>query len=228
LEEPPAPPEEAQPAEEFEPAAPTAAELPEWLREYEVQEPVPATDVEETEWFATAAATGLLDAAKMPQREPETLLDLNAASQVQLERLPGVGFILAQNIVTFRERNGPYTSLDQLGQVPGITPEVAMDLRQRLILTVVPESQAPASEVPELNQAWQRLSAGDIPGAVAYYDHMIQQEQELGEVIKEIQQALALHPADVSLYQALGDALLRADRLQEALEAYDRAEDLIR
>jgi hypothetical protein len=62
----------------------------------------------------------------------------------------------------------------------------------------VPESQPPASEIPELAQAWQRLSAGDIPGAVAYYDRMIQQEQDLDEVIKEIQQALALYPGDPS------------------------------
>jgi cytochrome c-type biogenesis protein CcmH/NrfG len=32
---------------------------------------------------------------------------------------------------------------------------------------------------------------------------------------------------DVSLYQTLGDAYLRANMLQEALDAYNRAEDLI-
>jgi competence ComEA-like helix-hairpin-helix protein len=227
VEESPAGQEESQPVAEVPPTEETTEDkLPEWLREYETPEPTPVADMEETEWFATAAATGLLDATKLPQKEAEGLLDLNAASQTQLERLPGVGFILAQNILTFREQNGPFTSLDQLEQIPGITSEIIEELRQRLTLTVVPESQPSASEVPELAQAWQRLSAGDIPSAVVYYDGMIQKEQELDEVIKEIQQALALYPGDPSLYQALGDAFLRVDRLQEALEAYDRAEDL--
>ena len=229
LEEPPAAPQETQPAEEISLAPQKASdELPEWLREYATAEPTPAADVEETEWFASAAATGLLDAAKLPEHAPEGLLDLNAASQAQLERLPSVGFILAQNIVTYREQHGPFTSLDQLGQVPGITPETVEELRLRLILTVVPESQSPASEVPELSQAWQSLSVGDIPAAVARYVSLIRHEQQLDEVIREVQQALALHPAESSLYQALGDALARAGRLQEALEAYDRAEDLLR
>jgi competence ComEA-like helix-hairpin-helix protein len=229
VEEPAVPGQEFQLAEEIAPAAEQPGdELPEWLREYETVEPTPEADMEETEWFATAAATGLLDAAKLPEREPESLLDLNAASQAQLERLPGVGFILAQNIVTYREQRGPFTSLDQLELVPGITPEVLEELHRRLTLTIVPDSQLLTSEVPELAQAWQLLSAGDVSGAVSQYDQMIRQEQQLDEVIKEIQQALALYPADPSLYQALGDAFMRANRLQEALEAYDRAEDLIR
>lgn len=49
-------------------------------------------------------------------------LDLNAATLEQLDALPGVGPTTAQAIVTRRERNGPFTSVDDLLDVPGIGP----------------------------------------------------------------------------------------------------------
>jgi competence protein ComEA len=47
-------------------------------------------------------------------------LDLNAATVAQLDALPGVGPVLAQHILDFRTQHGPFTSLQQLRQVPGI------------------------------------------------------------------------------------------------------------
>jgi competence protein ComEA len=49
-----------------------------------------------------------------------TPIDLNRASQQQLEELPGVGPSIAAAIVEHRERNGPYRSVDDLVDVRGI------------------------------------------------------------------------------------------------------------
>jgi len=48
------------------------------------------------------------------------LVDLNTATVGQLDALPGVGPVLAQRIVDFRERHGPFRSVDQLREVDGI------------------------------------------------------------------------------------------------------------
>lgn len=50
-------------------------------------------------------------------------LDLNTATVYQLQILPGVGQVLAQNIVNYRQENGPFTSTDELLQVKGFGPK---------------------------------------------------------------------------------------------------------
>lgn len=60
-------------------------------------------------------------AAAAPAAGPEaTVLDLNAATQDQLEQLPGVGEVLASRIIDFRTTHGGFTSVEQLREVSGI------------------------------------------------------------------------------------------------------------
>jgi competence protein ComEA len=49
-------------------------------------------------------------------------IDLNAATVAALDGLPGIGPVLAQRIVDFRDQHGRFTSVDQLDDVPGIGP----------------------------------------------------------------------------------------------------------
>jgi competence protein ComEA len=46
--------------------------------------------------------------------------DLNGASVEQLEELPGVGPVLAQRIATYRDDHGPFETVEDLLDVPGI------------------------------------------------------------------------------------------------------------
>ncbi len=48
-------------------------------------------------------------------------LDLNTATASQLQMLPGIGQVLAQRILTYRQENGPFTSADELMNVDGIS-----------------------------------------------------------------------------------------------------------
>jgi competence protein ComEA len=48
------------------------------------------------------------------------VLDLNAATAEELERLPGVGPALAGRIVEWRERQGSFRSVEGVAEVPGI------------------------------------------------------------------------------------------------------------
>jgi competence protein ComEA len=48
------------------------------------------------------------------------LLALNRADATQLQDLPGVGPVLAERIVAYREDNGPFQTVEDLLEVPGI------------------------------------------------------------------------------------------------------------
>lgn len=56
-------------------------------------------------------------------------VSLNSATLEQLDSLPGVGPAIAQDIIAYREAQGPFTSVDQLTDVPGIGPAKLEKLR---------------------------------------------------------------------------------------------------
>ena len=51
-------------------------------------------------------------------------VSLNTADAAALDALPGIGPVLAQRIVDWREAQGPFASVDALGDVPGIGPSL--------------------------------------------------------------------------------------------------------
>jgi competence protein ComEA len=61
---------------------------------------------------------------------PAGPIRLNTASADELQEIPGVGPVTAQQIVAFREQNGPFRSVDELDAVPGIGPKRLEQLRE--------------------------------------------------------------------------------------------------
>lgn len=61
-------------------------------------------------------------------------VDLNAATVEQLDALPGVGPVLAQRIVSWRDAHGGFRSVDELQQVPGIGARKYADLKALVAL----------------------------------------------------------------------------------------------
>ncbi|MCK0173582.1 MULTISPECIES: ComEA family DNA-binding protein [Mycobacteriaceae] len=60
---------------------------------------------------------------------PGEPVNLNTATLEQLDTLPGVGPVTAAAIVAWRDANGPFSSVDQLGEVDGIGPARLAKLR---------------------------------------------------------------------------------------------------
>ena len=198
-------------------------DIPEWLSgltEEEAEVEVPA------EWTPTMLAEEEIepDVIEVPS---DVKIDLNAASLAQLEKFPGIGFIHAQRIVNYRAESGPFKELDDLEKVPGLTSEMVEDLQDYLTVEVVVEAAPSISTHPELQEAWNSVNSGEIDTAVDQYAQLINRDEHLDEIIRDLQEALGKFPQDAALYQSLGDAYMHANMLQEALDAYNRAEDLI-
>ena len=61
---------------------------------------------------------------------PGESIDVNTADIYDLQRLPGIGEKRAQDIIAWREEHGPFPSVEDLDQVPGIGPGIVEGLRE--------------------------------------------------------------------------------------------------
>jgi competence protein ComEA len=59
---------------------------------------------------------------------PPGKVNLNTATVADLDGLPGIGPVLAQRIVDYRDQQGRFASVDQLDDVPGIGPAIFAQL----------------------------------------------------------------------------------------------------
>jgi competence protein ComEA len=65
-------------------------------------------------------------------------LDINTATQEELELLPGIGESKAQGIIEYRETNGPFTTVEQIQNVPGIGPGIFDEIKDLIIVGSIP------------------------------------------------------------------------------------------
>ncbi len=72
------------------------------------------------------------------------------------------------------------------------------------------------------------MNRGNIPSALDQYGKLIKKGRYLEEIIHDMREALYRYPVEVTIWQTLGDAFMRENRLQEALDAYTKAEELLR
>lgn len=62
----------------------------------------------------------------------DAVVDLNRAEATALETLPGIGPVLAQRIVDWRERHGPFREVGQLREISGIGERTFQGLVDRV------------------------------------------------------------------------------------------------
>ena len=63
--------------------------------------------------------------------EKLVVLDINTASLEDLVKVYGIGEVIAQRILSFRESLGSFVAMEQLNEVWGLSPEVLVNLNKR-------------------------------------------------------------------------------------------------
>jgi competence ComEA-like helix-hairpin-helix protein len=79
----------------------------------------------------SATTTGLLPGPLPPAGAGERL-NLNTANVAALDALPGIGPARAASIVQYRAQHGPFETVEDLGQVPGIGAAAVARLRDHV------------------------------------------------------------------------------------------------
>jgi hypothetical protein len=208
-------------------ASPAAsdADLPSWLRDETgevVAEPTRIEPTRATDWQPVESKP-LEPEAQLPQPEPEPAMAQTLTPPPQPEPEP----VMAQ-----AEIQPPQPEV----------AEVVSIIEEKIAAVQEPEKPvAPRRERkpkgtgrlsmpldPILGQARSELSSSSLSSALENYARLIKKGRFLDEVIYDLRDALYRFPVDVNIWMFLGDAYMRANRLQDALDAYTKAEELLR
>jgi competence protein ComEA len=73
-----------------------------------------------------------------PGDSPGALIDINRAAAEELDRLPGIGPVNAQNIIAYRLEHGAFTSIEAIQQVPGIGPGIYEQIKALITVEASP------------------------------------------------------------------------------------------
>lgn len=169
------------------------------------------------------------DAAELAfpeEAEPEISypLDLNAATAEELETLPGVGAILAERIVSYREAVGGFQTLEELQQVNGIGSGIYFQIAPYLFIigelqTISPESELPeATDVaaPELEPETAPESASASIPRLDINIATAEDFQKLPNVTQEQAEAIVRLRTQIQYFQNIYE-LLYADGMTDRL-----------
>lgn len=72
------------------------------------------------------------------QVSADSKIDVNTAAVEQLTEIKGIGPVIAQRIVDYRQENGRFTSKEQLQEIKGIGPSTLAKIEERI--TLAPDS----------------------------------------------------------------------------------------
>ncbi|MEA3351291.1 MAG: helix-hairpin-helix domain-containing protein, partial [Chloroflexota bacterium] len=171
------------------------------------------------------------------KEEKKEKLELNSASLSQLEQLQGIGFRLAQGIIAYRQENGPFEKIEDLLNIPNVDAATIGDITN-LIEVKAPKKAAPEPPISQVEpedeyhakqlDAQEQLKQGNIEEAMELYSKLVKKGKRVEQTIEALKDASYKHPVNAYILQTLGDAHMRADQLQEALDIYSKAEQLLR
>ncbi|MBD3277468.1 MAG: hypothetical protein GF388_04125 [Candidatus Aegiribacteria sp.] len=96
---------------------------------------LPETHSVSVRWGSCAFRPEVLDLGEDEEEEQPVQfpLEINSATEEELQQIPGIGPSKASAIAAWLRENGPVTSLQQLIEVPGVGPSIMETLQQYLV-----------------------------------------------------------------------------------------------
>lgn len=204
-------------------------ELPSWLKEITESAPAeaapaeqPAPPIEEQPAVPVEPVTGLAEEITPPSGlSKESLGELQPEATAWVPEVEEP--ISPAPVIPAQEPAAPVSPAEEL-----VTHEAEV-----VPVAAIEEAAKPEEAIAESNQmaltnARNAVSQRQPSQAIDFYTGLIKQNYHLDEIIKDLQEALYQFPVDVDMWVTLGDAHFRANELQEALNAYTKAEELVR
>lgn len=216
-------------------------ELPDWIHEEQIFEEVnvPASDISPQTEEAVETYSELTEGSEpVEDTQPVHLKAATQSTREESIEIPG----RSEEVPSTEKEEIPQwlQGLEELESDEEITEQT---MSSEWVTEFVPPPQDEPAPQPQpevspliekgnyvelLQIAQSSMQAHNIEKALQAYNQLIKDGQFLEETIHDLREALYRYPIDVSIWQILGDAYLRSNRLQEALEAYTKAEELLR
>ncbi len=196
--------------------------VPDWLKTLEIEEQTDAAG--ENEPFAGvegAAFLGIADAEEQPA--PEWLQSIGedeAETPPPGDQEQNPNWMLGADA---GEESEFATTVDEFPNAwePEIPAEAASVGRGE-------KRSEPAVRGGDWETLQSALKQGHLEAALDGYNRFIQNEEHIEEIIHDLRDALYRYPVDIAIWQSLGDAFARNNQFQDALDAYTKAEELLR
>jgi len=212
---------------------PTKGKLSNWILETSAQESVSAHEHTQDQLSELSEQIEEIRVAEFINAEARqrVRININKASLTDLEKLPGVSFRMAQNILNYRQSQGEIRSLEDLRHLPKMDSKQLAELSEWLTFkeeeTKNIESPSTLSQIETLAVAQASIMRGDLNSALEQYTLLIRQKTMLEDIIHDLSSAAQKYPDDIHLLQILGEAYLAVERFAEALDTYRKAEEIL-
>ncbi|HKT35078.1 MAG TPA: helix-hairpin-helix domain-containing protein [Nitrospira sp.] len=109
-------------------------------------DPTPLASVPPTTSRTPLTPHSRRQAKELSRDSAPTTVDLNLATEQDLERLPGIGPVLARRIVQYRQMQGTFQAVQQLRQVKGIGKKTFERIRD-LVAVMPPAATTPVRKI---------------------------------------------------------------------------------
>jgi tetratricopeptide (TPR) repeat protein len=213
------------------PAAKPSEELPDWLKALEkpvTPEETPKATNDLPDWLRQPAQPTDQGAAAVPTVEPAPELEIPAwidetipVSGTPAPTTPG-------EWVPVDEKPAPVPDLKPVAEPAPAAVAPAVQLRVLGGTGMLARIPSQDKDAEFLAVAQAALDASQLNESMQAYSKLIKKNRLLDEVIHDLREAIYRFPVDIIVWQTLGDAYMRTNRLQDALDAYTKAEELLR
>ncbi len=209
------------------PAIPPSEDLPNWLKDLDKPAPAPQTaqpTEEAPEWLHKSADQKADEGMTEPM--PRSWADENIPVVESPAPTSPEEWLPAEKIEAASPEGSPSkeTAPPKIEEKPAAPPAPSVARGTGPLAKIYGQDK----DAELFSTAQSALNANQLKEAVQEYGKLIKKGHLLEDVIHDLREATYRFPVDIIIWQTLGDAYMKANRLQEALDAYNKAEELLR